>query len=172
MTFKNWIQLNYNTLNTLSKKIDEEDGEELLHFTLMKFFEKEDNTFLDNLEDHIKLKYISRTLKIQATSKESQFYRQFKRYTFLNKDVILELEEEDNELEEETKKQQINFIEMELKKMNWFSSLLFQRYIEIGCSAQKLSEQLLIPLTTVQYHIRKVKSQIKTNWIKNQKNGM
>ena len=168
MIFRNWIQLNYNKLNELSKKIDDENGEEILHFTLHKFLEKDDLSFLDELEDDIKLKYMSRTLKIQSTSSESQFFRNFKRYTILNKDIIFDIEDETNDLEEEAQKQKLDFINEELKKMNWFSSLLFQRYVEIGCSAQKLSEQLLIPLTTVQYHIRKVKKQITINW-KNKK---
>lgn len=171
MIFRNWLQLNYDKLNQLSKKIDDVNGEEILHFTIHKFLEREDLSFLDELEDEIKLKYVSRTLKIQSTSKESQFYRHFKRYTLLNNDVIFDIEDDTTDLEGEIENQKIDFIKQELKMMNWFSSLLFQRYIEIGCSAQKLSEQLLIPLTTVQYHIRKVKKQITTNW-KNKNNGM
>ena len=59
MIFKNWLQHNYNLLNKLSKKIDKEYGEEILHFTIEKFLEKDDLKFLDELEDDIKLKYVS-----------------------------------------------------------------------------------------------------------------
>jgi len=170
MIFKSWLQHNYNLLNKLSKKIDKEYGEEILHFTIEKFLEKDDLKFLDELEDDIKLKYVSKTLKIQATSKESQFYRKVKRFTLITKDVIIEMEEE-NETDnlDELK---IYFIKEKLKNMNWFSSLLFQRYVEVGCSAQKLADQLLIPLTTIQYHLRKVRNEIKNDWNNNIKNKL
>ena len=137
MIFKNWLQHNYNLLNKLSKKIDKEYGEEILHFTIEKFLEKDDLKFLDELEDDIKLKYVSRTMKIQSTSKESQFYRKIKRFTLITKDVIIEMEEE-NETDD-LDELKIYFIKEKLKTINWFSSLLFQRYVEIGCSAQKLA---------------------------------
>ncbi|CAB4173000.1 hypothetical protein UFOVP1479_20 [uncultured Caudovirales phage] len=170
MIFKNWLQHNYNLLNKLSKKIDKEYGEEILHFTIEKFLEKDDLKFLDELEDDIKLKYVSRTMKIQSTSKESQFYRKIKRFTLITKDVIIEMEEE-NETDD-LDELKIYFIKEKLKTINWFSSLLFQRYVEIGCSAQKLADQLLIPLTTCQYHIRKVKNEIKNDWNNNIKNKL
>ncbi len=170
MIFKSWLQHNYNLLNKLSKKIDKEYGEEILHFTIEKFLEKDDLKFLDELEDDIKLKYVSRTMKIQATSKESQFYRKIKRFTLITKDVIIESKEE--EYIDNIDELKIYFIKEKLKNMNWFSSLLFQRYVEIGCSAQKLADQLLIPLTTCQYHIRKVKNEIKNDWNNNIKNKL
>ena len=109
-------------------------------------------------------------MKIQATSKESQFYRKIKRFTLITKDVIIEMEEE-NETDD-LDELKIYFIKEKLKTINWFSSLLFQRYVEIGCSAQKLADQLLIPLTTCQYHIRKVKNEIKNDWNNNIKNKL
>jgi hypothetical protein len=170
MILKNWLQQNYNQLNKLSRKIDKEYGEEILHFTIQKFLEKPDNTFLDELDDNTKLKYFSRTMKIQATSKESQFYRQWKRFTIITKDVIIETGEEDTD--EDIDELKIYFIKEKLKTMNWFSSLLFQRYVEMNCSAQKLADQLLIPLTTCQYHIRKVRKEIKDEWNKKIKNKL
>lgn len=56
--------------------------------------------------------------------------------------------------------------------MNWFSVLLFKRYIQTGYSAKVLSEEFLIPLSTVQYHIRKVKTEIRNKWNKMNKNGV
>jgi hypothetical protein len=171
MTFICWLNNNHKTLISLAKKIDKVNGEEVLSFTLEKFLTRPDNTFLDNLEDNDKLKYISRTLKIQATSKESQFYRQFRRFTILQKDVILELEDiqyEENEIEVE----KVEFINEQLKLLPWFSSLLFKRYIEKNYSAQTLANELLIPLSTVQYHIRKVRNTIKNNWNLKNNNGM
>lgn len=170
MIFKSWLNLNYNKLNTLSKKIDKENGEEILHFTIQKFLEKNDLDFLDKLDDDIKLKYISRTMKIQATSTGSQFYREWKRFTLITKDVIIEDRGETDYSDVDEIK--IKFIKDKLKGMNWFSSLLFQRYVEIGCSAQKLSEQLLIPLTTIQYHLRKVRNEIKNDWKNRKDYGM
>jgi hypothetical protein len=126
-------------------------------------------TFLDNLEDGDKLKYISRTIKLQAHSHTSQFFREFKRYTILSKDVILEQADEEYE-EDDVEQIQLKFIEEELKKMNWFSSLLFSTYIQKGYSAQVLADDMVIPLSTVQYHIRKVKKTIRDNWNKEKGN--
>lgn len=162
-TFKVWIENNYNLIHKLSKNIDNEIGEEVLHFTIDKFLTK-DHSFLDNLEDDNKLKYITKTIKLQAHSSTSQYYREVKKFTLLSKDVIIEQadESEDTTIQE----LKIFFIQQELKKINWFSSLLYQRYIESGYSAQKLADQLLIPLSTVQYHLRKVKTHIRSEWDK------
>jgi hypothetical protein len=169
MTFLSWLNQNYNNLLILSNKIDKQNGDEVLHFTLEKFISKKDTTFLDDLEDKDKLKYISRTLKLQATSHTSQFFREFKRYTILSKDVILEQAEEEYE-EDSVEQIQLKFIEEELKKMNWFSALLWNRYIQKEYSAQVLADELVIPLSTVQYHLRKVKKTIRDNWNKNKGN--
>jgi len=169
MTFLSWLNKNYNNLIVLSNKIDKHNGEEVLHFTLEKFLLKKDSTFLDNLDDKDKLKYISRTIKLQSTSHTSQFYREFKRYTILSKDVILE--QADEEYEEDSVEQiQLKFIEEELNKMNWFSALLFRTYIQKEYSAQVLADELVIPLSTCQYHIRKVKKTIRDNWNKEKGN--
>ena len=165
MTYLIWLEKNYNNLRVLARRIDPKDGEEILHFTLDKFLTK-DLKFFDDMEDNDKLKYMSRTIKLQSTSTSSQFYREFKRFTILSKDIIIEQEEEpdtDNNIEEI----QLLFIQEELKKINWFSSLLYTRYIDTGYSAQKLADQLLIPLSTVQYHLRKVKNHIRVEWNKN-----
>ena len=167
--FLDWLQNNYIQLQNLAHRIDKENGEEVLHFTLEKFLTK-DYEFLDNLDDFDKLKYMSRTMSLQAKSESSQYYREVKRFTVLSKDVILEDKEEHNNEEDEINEIKILFIQQELKKINWFSSLLFQRYIETGYSAQKLSEQLLIPLSTVQYHIRRVKTHIRVEWEKRKDN--
>jgi len=163
--FLDWLQNNYLELQNLAHRIDNENGEEVLHFTLDKFLTK-DYEFLDNLDDFDKLKYISKTMRLQARSETSQYYREVKRFTVLSKDVILDEGEGHNDEDDEINELKILFIQQELKKINWFSSLLFQRYIETGYSAQKLSEQLLIPLSTVQYHIRRVKTHIRTEWDK------
>ena len=169
MTFLSWLNQNYNNLIILSNKIDRQNGDEVLHFTLEKFLSKKDTTFLDNLEDGDKLKYLSRTLKLQSTSHTSQFFREWKRYTILSKDVILEQADEEYE-EDDIQQIQIKFIEEELKKMNWFSALLWNRYIQKDYSAQVLADELVIPLSTCQYHIRKVKKTIRDNWNKNKGN--
>lgn len=169
MTFLSWLNKNYKNLLTLSNKIDKQNGEEVLHFTLEKFISRKDTTFLDNLEDKDKLKYISRTIKLQSTSHTSQFYREWKRYTILSKDVILEQADEEYE-EDEVEQIQLKFIEDELNKMNWFSALLFRTYISKEYSAQVLADELVIPLSTCQYHIRKVKKTIRDNWKKNKGN--
>lgn len=169
MTFLSWLNQNYNNLIILSNKIDRQNGDEVLHFTLEKFLSKKDTTFLDELEDNDKLKYLSRTLKLQSTSHTSQFFREWKRYTILTKDVILERAEEEYE-EDDIQQIQIKFIEEELKKMNWFSALLWNRYIQKNYSAQVLADELVIPLSTCQYHIRKVKKTIRDNWNKNKGN--
>lgn len=165
MTFLNWLEKNYNVLVKLSNRIDQENGEEVLHFTLEKFLTG-DYQFLDELEDNNKLKYLSRTISLQSKSTTSQFYREWKKYTIITEDVILPMVDEGME-EKYVKEVQLMFIEMELKKINWFSSLLFRRYSETGFSAQKLADQLLIPLSTVQYHLRKVRNHIRKEWEKN-----
>jgi hypothetical protein len=163
--FLDWLQNNYLQLQNLAHRIDNENGEEVLHFTLDKFLSK-DYDFLDNLEDFDKLKYISKTMRLQSRSETSQYYREVKRFTVLSKDVILDEGEGHNDENDEINELKILFIQQELKKINWFSSLLFQRYIETGYSAQKLADQLLIPLSTCQYHIRKVKTHIRVEWDK------
>jgi len=169
MTFLLWLNQNYEKLKNLSNRIDKQNGEEVLHFTIEKFISKKDLTFLDGLEDTDKLKYMSRTIKLQSTSETSQFYREFKKYTILSKDVILEQEDEHYE-ENEMDIVMVQFIKDELKNEHWFSSLLFQRYIDTGYSAKVLANELLIPLSTVQYHIRKVKTNIRNKWNKNKGN--
>ena len=166
MTFLNWLEINYSSLQSLAKTIDNENGLEVLHFTIDKFLTRRDLTFFDALEDNDKLKYMSKTLKLQARSDTSQFFREWKKYTILSKDVILEMEDVEYEVDYEQEMKLI-FIEEQLKQMNWFSSLLFKRYIDTGYSAKYLASELLIPLSTVQYHLRKVRTEIKNNWNKN-----
>lgn len=164
MTFKIWLEKNYNKLHKISLKINRELGEEVLHFTLDKFLTK-DHSFLDELEDENKLKYVVKTIKLQSYSSQSQFYREVKKFSILSKDVILvDIEDEINDISLE--ELQLYFIQDQLRKMNWFSSLMFKSYVDSGYSAQKLADRLLIPLSTVQYHIRKVKTQIKNEWNK------
>jgi hypothetical protein len=162
--FNTWIENNYNYLNLVSIKIDKENGEEVLHFVVDKFLQK-DHQFLDRLPDDQKMKYIVQTIKIQCRSKSSQYYREVKKFSLLSKDVIL-IEVADEEEETTIKELKLFFIEEQLKKINWFSSLMFKRWVETNCSAQTLADQLLIPLSTVQYHLRKVKNQIKNEWNK------
>jgi hypothetical protein len=164
MTFLNWLKINYNDIITLSKKIDKENGEEVLHFTIDKFLIG-DLELLDSLTDDNKLRYMSRTLSLQSKSKSSQFYREVKRFTIITDDVILPQVEEGVE-ELEYREAQLDFIEKELNNINWFSSLLFRRYCETNYSAQKLADRLVIPLSTVQYHLRKVKTHIRNKWDK------
>lgn len=166
MTYLKFLQQNYNILVKLSKRIDSENGEEILHFTIQKFLEG-DLQFLDELTDDNKLKYISRTISLQSKSKSSQFYREWKRYTIITNNDILPVIVEQSDEERELKELQLNFIEEELNKMNWFSSLLFRRWIETNLSAQQLADKLLIPLSTVQYHLRKVRNHIRKEWEKN-----
>lgn len=166
MTFKSWLNQNYNKLVELSNRIDKEHGEELLHFTLDKFLYDGDNEFFDNIPDEKKLNYISKTLHIQSTSKSSQFYREYKKYTIITNNDILPTIEDDME-DIFIKEQQLNFIEDQLNDMSWFSSLLFRRYVEMNYSAQQLADKLVIPLSTVQYHLKKVKTQIRNNWNNN-----
>jgi hypothetical protein len=165
MTFQKWLVINYNGLIGLSKRIDEQNGEEILHFTIDKFLQQEQK-FLDDLDDSNKLKYISRTLKLQSKSETSQYYREVKKYTIITSDVTLPMVEEINE-DILLKEAQLNFIEDQLNNMNWFSALLFRRWVETNYSAQVLADKLLIPLTTCQYHLRKVKNHIRKEWEKN-----
>jgi DNA-directed RNA polymerase specialized sigma24 family protein len=79
-----------------------------------------------------------------------------------------DIQYEENEIEVE----KVEFINEQLKLLPWFSSLLFKRYIEKNYSAQTLANELLIPLSTVQYHIRKVRNTIKNNWNLKNNNGM
>lgn len=167
MKFLKWLENNYGDLLILAHRIDTENGEEILHFTLDKFLNK-DLSFLDELSDEDKLKYLSRTIKIQSTSKSSQFYREYKKFTTIQNNVILEIQDE--EYDEDENDLRIKFIEDQLKQMNWFSSLLFRKWVTTGYSAKHLSEELLIPMSTIQYHLRKVRTVIKKNW--NNKNGM
>jgi len=158
------LEKNYNQIHKNSLKINGEIGEEVLHFTLNKFLTK-DHSFLDGLPDENKLKYVIKTIKLQSYSNQSQYYREVKKFSLLSKDVILvdvADEQEDNTLQE----LQLFFIEEQLRKMNWFSSLMFRSYVDSGYSAQKLADKLLIPLSTVQYHIRRVKTQIRNEWNK------
>lgn len=165
MIFQNWLTKNYNELIKLSIKIDNQNGEDILHFTVHKFLEQ-DQQFLDELTDENKLKYISRTIKLQSKSETSQYYREVKKFTIITDDIIIPMVQETN-YEADLKEAQLNFIEDQLNKMNWFSALLFRRWVETNYSAQVLADKLLIPLTTCQYHLRKVKNQIRKEWEKN-----
>jgi hypothetical protein len=158
------LNQNYNVLSQISQKINNEIGEDVLHFTIDKFLTK-DHSFLDGLTDENKLKYVVKTIKLQTYSNQSQYYREVKKYSLLSKDVIL-VDIPDSETDTTIEELQLFFIEDQLRKMNWFSSLMFRSYVDTGYSAQKLADKLLIPLSTVQYHIRKVKTQIKTEWNK------
>ena len=162
MSFTNWVEKNYNNLVILAQKIDSNNGLEVLHFTIDKFLVG-DLELLDSLTDDNKLRYMSRTLSLQSKSKSSQFYREVKRFTIITDDVILPQVEEGVE-ELEYREAQLDFIEKELNNINWFSSLLFRRYCETNYSAQKLADRLVIPLSTVQYHLRKVKTHIRNKW--------
>ena len=51
MTFLTWLSLNYNKLHKLAIKIDYDNGEEVLHFTLEKFLSKTDTIHLDEMKD-------------------------------------------------------------------------------------------------------------------------
>jgi DNA-directed RNA polymerase specialized sigma24 family protein len=90
-----------------------------------------------------------------TTSPFSRRYRHFEKKHQIGADIY----EQENEYEHE-KDEQINLIEVEMKKLSWYEARLFKEYLEAG-SCRKLSAKTGIPFQSIWKTVSEVRKKLK-----------
>jgi DNA-directed RNA polymerase specialized sigma24 family protein len=65
------------------------------------------------------------------------------------------------EIEYEEDEFNMEWVQEQLKTIDWYYARLFQLYIDEGCSVTKLSKRTTIPINSVSRDINKVRRQLK-----------
>jgi len=149
-----WLSKNYNELkNICSKFSTSEEIDDLLHLCVEQFIK---NKKVEDIPNNQKLYFFARIVRNQYHSKSSQYHYTYRRHQF---NEIYETDIADTEYQEEIIN--MNWVQEQLKNIDWYYSRLFQMYIEEGCSVTKLSKRTTIPINSVSRDINKVRRQLK-----------
>ena len=149
-----WLSNNYNELkNICSKFSTAEEVDDLLHLCVEQFIK---NKKVHEIPDTEKLYFFTKIVRNQYHSKSSKYHYTYRRYNF---NEIIEKDIADIEYQED--EFNMNWVQEQLKTIDWYYGRLFELYIEEGCSVTKLSKRTTIPINSVSRDINKVRRQLK-----------
>lgn len=163
-----FIIKNYPELKLFCKRLTKHNdwSEDLLHEVLIQLYEKKEINIkvLDNKS--IK-NYIFRCIVTNWFSETSPFYRKVRRESTLYNELStipsqapdFYTEDEINELHK-----MMTIVEMEFEDLNWFSKLIFTKYMVLG-SLKKVAVDTTIPLTSIARYVKETKATVKYNTI-------
>ena len=151
---KHWISENYNELkNICSKFSTAEEVDDLLHLCLEEFMK---NKRVTEIPDNQKIYFFTKIVRNQYNSESSKYHYTYRKYKF-NDMVDIDIPE----VEYEEDQFNMEWVQEQLKKIDWYYARLFQLYIDEGCSVTKLSKRTTIPINSVSRDINKVRRQLK-----------
>jgi DNA-directed RNA polymerase specialized sigma24 family protein len=151
---KHWISENYNELkNICSKFSTTEEVDDLLHLCLEEFMK---NKRVTEIPDEQKIYFFTKIVRNQYNSESSKYHYTYRKYKF-NDMVDIDIPE----VEYEEDQFNMEWVQEQLKKIDWYYARLFQLYIDEGCSVTKLSKRTTIPINSVSRDINKVRRQLK-----------
>jgi len=151
---KHWISENYNELkNICSRFSTTEEVDDLLHLCLEEFMK---NKRVTEIPDNQKIYFFTKIVRNQYNSESSKYHYTYRKYKF--NDMV---ESDIAEVEYEEDQFNMEWVQEQLKKIDWYYARLFQLYIDEGCSVTKLSKRTTIPINSVSRDINKVRRQLK-----------
>jgi DNA-directed RNA polymerase specialized sigma24 family protein len=151
---KHWISENYSELkNICSKFSTEEEVDDLLHLCLEEFMK---NKRVTEIPDDQKIYFFTKIVRNQYNSESSKYHYTYRKYKF--NDMV---EKEIPEIEYQEDEFNMEWVQEQLKTIDWYYARLFQLYIDEGCSVTKLSKRTTIPINSVSRDINKVRRQLK-----------
>jgi DNA-directed RNA polymerase specialized sigma24 family protein len=151
---KHWISENYSELkNICSKFSTTEEVDDLLHLCLEEFMK---NKRVTEIPDNQKIYFFTKIVRNQYNSESSKYHYTYRKYKF-NDMVDVDIPE----VEYEEDQFNMEWVQEQLKKIDWYYARLFQLYIDEGCSVTKLSKRTTIPINSVSRDINKVRRQLK-----------
>lgn len=151
---KHWISENYSELkNICSRFSTTEEVDDLLHLCLEEFMK---NKRVTEIPDNQKIYFFTKIVRNQYNSESSKYHYTYRKYKF-NDMVDIDIPE----VEYEEDQFNMEWVQEQLKKIDWYYARLFQLYIDEGCSVTKLSKRTTIPINSVSRDINKVRRQLK-----------
>ena len=151
---KHWISENYSELkNICSRFSTTEEVDDLLHLCLEEFMK---NKRVTEIPDNQKIYFFTKIVRNQYNSESSKYHYTYRKYKF-NDMVDVDIPE----VEYEEDQFNMEWVQEQLKKIDWYYARLFQLYIDEGCSVTKLSKRTTIPINSVSRDINKVRRQLK-----------
>jgi DNA-directed RNA polymerase specialized sigma24 family protein len=149
-----WITENYSELkNICSKFSTEEEVDDLLHLCLEEFMK---NKRVIEIPDKEKIYFFTKIVRNQYNSESSKYHYTYRKYKF--NDMV---EADIPEIEYQEDQFNMEWVQEQLKTIDWYYARLFQLYIDEGCSVTKLSKRTTIPINSVSRDINKVRRQLK-----------
>jgi len=151
---KHWISENYSELkNICSKFSTQEEVDDLLHLCLEEFMK---NKRVKEIPDEQKIYFFTKIVRNQYNSESSKYHYTYRKYKF--NDMV---ESDIPEIEYQEDEFNMEWVQEQLKTIDWYYARLFQLYIDEGCSVTKLSKRTTIPINSVSRDINKVRRQLK-----------
>jgi DNA-directed RNA polymerase specialized sigma24 family protein len=151
---KHWISENYNELKNICGKFSTpEEVDDLLHLCLEEFMK---NKRVTEIPDDQKIYFFTKIVRNQYNSESSKYHYTYRKYKF--NDMV---EADIPEIEYTEDQFNMEWVQEQLKTIDWYYARLFQLYIDEGCSVTKLSKRTTIPINSVSRDINKVRRQLK-----------
>jgi len=151
---KHWISENYSELKNICGKFStQEEVDDLLHLCLEEFMK---NKRVTEIPDDQKIYFFTKIVRNQYNSESSKYHYTYRKYKF--NDMV---EADIPEIEYEEDEFNMEWVQEQLKTIDWYYARLFQLYIDEGCSVTKLSKRTTIPINSVSRDINKVRRQLK-----------
>lgn len=146
----NWVTDNYKELQKICKAVTKSTSyDDLCQLCIEQFLTNKKVLLIP--QDEL-LYFFTRIVQNNYYSKSSQYYYTYSKYQFseLKDPDIKDTEYQESEIN-------LNWVNDELKKLDWYSKKLFELFIEEGCSITKLSQRTTIPYNSVSRDINKVR---------------
>jgi len=162
MTFKEWLNLEYNELRRITENITSNHRltDDLFHEVILQLLNKSKD--LDKIPDKEKKYFFISVIRLNFYSKTSRFHYKIRKPT----DVWFTFDERDEGKEEDEgyiDKPDLNWVLDELKTIHWLRRTLFEFWIEEG-TITKVSEKTKINKNTCGGYIREVKEILQQRW--------
>jgi len=160
-----YLTNNYNRLKDMAHNVTggSNDKDDLLSVVVEELYKSDQKKINTLIKKQQLTFYISRIMLNQYYSRNSTYFRVYKKYydysvTEINNNITSDITNDD---EEEKKKYYIDKIKKTLEKCHWFDSQIFKLYYTKDHSLNSLSAETKINRNTIYHTINKVKKILK-----------
>lgn len=108
------------------------------------------------IPDDQKIYFFTKIVRNQYNSESSKYHYTYRKYKFNEYNN----NEEQADIPYEESQFNMEWVQEQLKKIDWYYAKLFQLYIDEGCSITRLSKRTTIPLNSVSRDINKVRKEL------------
>jgi hypothetical protein len=159
-----YIANNYYELLSIAKKYTKNnktwEADELLHEIILQIYERKSEIILKEYDDNSIKYFIISVIALNWKSKTSPWFYKMRKES-INYIEFTEDHEVVDDFDDAMDRQNfMDYVEEEFSEMNWFSKLLFTKFLTYG-SIAKTSRETKIPATSVSGYIKKTKKELK-----------